>query len=502
MPGPEHISASGLATYEASDLLDHVSGKLQQTAQDTVSWFCEQLPHTYFESTDQAAVERHLEAIIGARASGQPVSVVLKNDDSTIWTFIQETDRTGLLVSLLDQLPRDRRLASANVFTARDGSLVVDVFQFAGDESPASLTPKIAERMASLAGDTDTSVQVTPNDDATCDIILVAGGVTARRLLDRGAGYLAALAVPIVGAHLFTSGTTTAVSFSVGVPADTFNQMQVTHDLRRLAWADERAYALSTQANEYVSLVHAEVWVALCDLSFHALSVEDPYRFSRGRVFSLALKAKERLQEVGDAVIHGHTLTSEPVQHLSQRLDGDALTVLRTIIRAGGAIQHHNLRATGRFGLALRLDPAFLHSASRCEKAVPYATVFFSLDGGMGFHVRFRDIARGGLRVVRPRTVDAHVHESERLYDECWGLAFAQQLKNKDIPEGGSKGVMLAEPGAEVDRLVKAVGDGIIDLCIASDPHALTDRIFLGPDENITDEMIVWLVDRAASRGY
>ena len=30
--------------------------------------------------------------------------------------------------------------------------------------------------------------------------------------------------------------------------------------------------------------------------------------------------------------------------------------------------------------------------------------------------------------------------ESTRLFDETYGLSYAQQLKNKDIPEGGAKG--------------------------------------------------------------
>ena len=31
------------------------------------------------------------------------------------------------------------------------------------------------------------------------------------------------------------------------------------------------------------------------------------------------------------------------------------------------------------------------------------------------------------------------------MYNEVFGLARAQQLKNKDIPEGGSKAVMLVD---------------------------------------------------------
>lgn len=45
--------------------------------------------------------------------------------------------------------------------------------------------------------------------------------------------------------------------------------------------------------------------------------------------------------------------------------------------------------------------------------------------------------------------------EAGRQFDECYGLAFAQQLKNKDIPEGGSKAVLLVDT---THSAVSAVG--------------------------------------------
>ena len=48
--------------------------------------------------------------------------------------------------------------------------------------------------------------------------------------------------------------------------------------------------------------------------------------------------------------------------------------------------------------------------------------------------VRFADVARGGLRVVAPTGMEAHVAESRRHFGECVNLAWAQQLKNKDLP--------------------------------------------------------------------
>ena len=109
-----------------------------------------------------------------------------------------------------------------------------------------------------------------------------------------------------------------------------------------------------------------------------------------------------------------------------------------------------------------------------------------------------------------PRTEAQHSREGERLYDEVYGLSFAQQLKNKDIPEGGAKAAILLEPGAGIDRCVKAFVNSILDL-ITEDPETrkqIVDRsgvdelIYLGPDENVTPAHIEWIVARARKRGY
>lgn len=47
------------------------------------------------------------------------------------------------------------------------------------------------------------------------------------------------------------------------------------------------------------------------------------------------------------------------------------------------------------------------------------------------FFFSFTDSARGGMRLVTPRNPEQFSLESKRHYDECYGLAFAQQLKNK-----------------------------------------------------------------------
>ena len=55
----------------------------------------------------------------------------------------------------------------------------------------------------------------------------------------------------------------------------------------------------------------------------------------------------------------------------------------------------------------------------------------------------FKDLSRGGLRTVFPQRYEQMVAERNNVFLGCYNLAFTQQKKNKDIPEGGSKGVIF-----------------------------------------------------------
>ena len=121
-------------------------------------------------------------------------------------------------------------------------------------------------------------------------------------------------------------------------------------------------------------------------------------------------------------------------------------------------------------------------------------------------------------------------------------LSWAQQLKNKDIPEGGSKAVCLVTPtaGLERDQLMhgcvkvrlragvgfrvraspnpspnpnpnQAFTDGLLDLITPAALKKLAPRgtpeeelpnelLYLGPDENITPTDINWVRPRRAPR--
>src|SRR5690606_15318013 len=102
----------------------------------------------------------------------------------------------------------------------------------------------------------------------------------------------------------------------------------------------------------------------------------------------------------------------------------------------------HNILKTNYFlvskgALTFRVDPRVLNKTFYPE--TPYGIFFMIGRNFRAFQVRYRDIARGGVRVVMPRTQADFDNALAGLFDEVNGLAYAQQLKNKDIPEGGSK---------------------------------------------------------------
>ncbi len=184
--------------------------------------------------------------------------------------------------------------------------------------------------------------------------------------------------------------------------------------------------------------------------------------------------------------------------------------ILATIYRFFRYILRTNYYMPEHFGLSFRMDPAILSRIDDEER--PYAFYCFHGPNSFAFHVRYRDMARGGLRVVRTWTQEHFELESNRLFDEATKLASAQQFKNKDIPEGGSKAVLLLGPSGDIDLAVKSMVDSFLDLLIVDEegrlPKEIVDYlgreeiIYLGPDENITAEHIQWIAARAERRGY
>ncbi len=171
----------------------------------------------------------------------------------------------------------------------------------------------------------------------------------------------------------------------------------------------------------------------------------------------------------------------------------------------------NNINSTNFFmkeksAISFRMNPAFLNECRYDEK--PFGVFFVLGRDFQGFHTRFKDIARGGIRLVISRNLEAYNKNLDDAYREGFGLASAQQKKNKDIPEGGAKGIILARYGITKDAATTAFKqyiDSMLDLMLPTNANDIKNYneeiLFFGPDENTAD-LMDWACEKARDRGY
>ena len=184
--------------------------------------------------------------------------------------------------------------------------------------------------------------------------------------------------------------------------------------------------------------------------------------------------------------------------------------VLRSFVIFNMSTLKTNFYTPTKVALSFRLHPGFLPPD---EYPQPLYGMFLVISSEFrGFHLRFRDIARGGIRIVKSRSREAYAINARSLFDENYNLANTQQRKNKDIPEGGSKGVILLDFRHQ-DKVAVAFEkyiDSILDLLLPPTSPGIKDPIvdlygkeeilFMGPDENTAD-LVDWATEHARARG-
>jgi glutamate dehydrogenase len=152
-----------------------------------------------------------------------------------------------------------------------------------------------------------------------------------------------------------------------------------------------------------------------------------------------------------------------------------------------------NFYKSDKTSISFMYNPEFLNPVDYPE--IPFGIFHVISAEGRGFHIRFRDIARGGIRIVRSRNLQSYYNNSDFIFDENYNLALTQQKKNKDIPEGGSKGTILLRWGYQ-DRTEEAFNkyiNGLLDLLLPDekivDYYGDEVILFLGPDEGTAELM-------------
>jgi glutamate dehydrogenase len=255
-----------------------------------------------------------------------------------------------------------------------------------------------------------------------------------------------------------------------------------------------------------------------------------------------------------------HKLSSELLQMIERLDTGQASNDLRrkNILKMGLGFLRYTLKTNfycpNKTAFSFRLDPQYLDDVpfDRREKfpELPYSVFFLRGMHFIGFNIRFKDLARGGFRTVTPERWEAYYSERNNIFLEAYNLSYTQQKKNKDIPEGGAKTVMLLAPfevfykeealyrrdleaeGLDPAAIEAKIGEyrnshkksylfasqrsfiqSLMTLINCDEEGVLKDPsivdmwqrpeyIYLGPDENMLNEMISWIADYASAVGY
>ena len=206
-----------------------------------------------------------------------------------------------------------------------------------------------------------------------------------------------------------------------------------------------------------------------------------------------------------------------------------------------------NFYRNNKTAYSFRLDPKYLDNIPIDRASIfpelPYGIFFVRGMNYFGFHIRFKDLARGGLRTVFPQHYEQMTSERNTVFRECYNLAYTQQKKNKDIPEGGSKAIIFIRksdqveieseiiaqelknskiPKDEIEKrvqkfkedqkleclyqsqrsfieafltIINCTPDGKIRSKHILDYWDRPEYIYLGPDENMHNNMIEWIAE-------
>ncbi|MBM3184245.1 MAG: glutamate dehydrogenase, partial [Chlamydiae bacterium] len=155
-------------------------------------------------------------------------------------------------------------------------------------------------------------------------------------------------------------------------------------------------------------------------------------------------------------LVHYREIKENFLQLIDKLDTGQAVNDLRrkNILRQGmmfiESLLKTNFYCPIKSSFSFRLDSRYLEKVpyERKEKfpELPFGIFFVRGMHFIAFNIRFRELARGGVRTVLPEKREIFTHDRNNLFSEAYNLAYTQQKKNKDIPEGGAKTVLLLKP--------------------------------------------------------
>ena len=308
--------------------------------------------------------------------------------------------------------------------------------------------------------------------------------------------------------------------------AEEVSLLKLNKALRTLGWVDSDEYTDFSKDRWNFSINSTNLVRAIAQWIHILLGKQNHYYYSQYKIRETFFKHAELIRDSVDLFrlrfdpLNDREQAAQQYVHDKQKLlaaiDKVIDEVEKTIL-AEGVHFIDNILKTNYFlhtktGLAFRLAPQILDKKYYPHE--PFGIFYIVGIGYRFFHVRWKDIARGGVRVIISKTVSDADFALSGLFDEVYGLSHAQQLKNKDIPEGGSKGVLLVRPGTDKDRAMRGAINAFLDLLVPTDEaheesssqqvryYDADEIIYLGPDENVSEELIEWIAEQARRRGY
>jgi glutamate dehydrogenase len=218
----------------------------------------------------------------------------------------------------------------------------------------------------------------------------------------------------------------------------------LTRELKRAKWLDPETNKLVFDLHPWLGITRGEILTAFGSLLHPILAKVNPLAYSKANILEriahdrfighAAAIADVFLERFKPTAPLGDEALDERLSEIASEIENDvedtaATEILLRMMDIVRATLKTNIYMPERYALGLRLDPTIMGE----QTELPYGVFFIHGRRFNGFHVRFRDISRGGLRLVTPANSELYALESARQYDECYGLAFAQQMKNKDM---------------------------------------------------------------------
>lgn len=399
-------------------------------------------------------------------------------------------------------------------------------------------------------------VHIEPHTGSDADakymswVTIAASKSPPNELLELESTVLISRGLHISGCHLYRFKGSTNVNDALGgdtiirflvSPIDKSKNLNtnidfandVARDIRRIKWLDDSTIELGLKKYPQLGLDNAEIITALSSLLCGPLNKLDSSLTTTASILKLleceqsfilgeriAVLFLDRFNPISPLPNYDFQRRSDEIYHqISTHPVKSVRLALKKMLDAVHATLRTNFYNSDRYALSLRLNPTIMNppEVQTSEHPLPFGVFFCHGRYFNAFHNRFRDISRGPLHIISPQSACQYAVKSARLYDEAYDVSHSWQLANKDVPEGGSAGVILInshektqEYGAFVKSFsVQAFTDSLLDLLVQKNGSELVDfygkeeNLFLFPDEECVPSLDnQWILDRAHQRGY